>query len=343
MISAKNLILCLALPLLLVGCRESPEDLFTKGKQALSSGNLPDAVTYLKRAVKASPNALDAMKLLGGTYYRLGEMDQSAELFDEVLTIAPNDLTALEARGRIAGNLGHWRDANTFFTRAVTAASDPQDISRIQTAWGMADDLRGDTMLAAARLLFAIRANATNEVALYNLAVLFKEKLNLPRESAELFNLYLRTDGSAVREAPAKKALDSLKTLIQKSDSTRSRLIAETKPLAEKAIRERQPRKAAELYRILVSLGLDEKSTLEAAKQAYQTKNYDIACHLLLPLCYHSPRNLIALDLMTRACYACKHYPEARLYGQRCLALIPEAKKAKYDAWLQTVPMARND
>ena len=82
---------------------------------------------------------------------------------------------------------------------------------------------------------------------------------------------------------------------------------------------------------------------MEAAKQAYQTKNYDIACHLLLPLCYHSPRNLVALDLMTRACYACKHYPEARLYGQRCLALIPEAKKAKYDAWVQTVPMARND
>jgi Flp pilus assembly protein TadD len=74
---------------------------YDEAKAAVDSANFTAALPMLMRLTKAEPQNADAWNLLGFTYRKLGQLDDSNTAYLTVLSINPNHLGALEYQGEL--------------------------------------------------------------------------------------------------------------------------------------------------------------------------------------------------------------------------------------------------
>jgi Tfp pilus assembly protein PilF len=79
---------------------------FRLGQIFYSQNNFREAIDYLLNAVKLDPSYVDAYYLLGESYEKIGQKDEAAESFGQVVVLSPNTPRAIEAQRRARRVLG---------------------------------------------------------------------------------------------------------------------------------------------------------------------------------------------------------------------------------------------
>ena len=74
---------------------------YDQAKAAVDAGKFKDALPMLVSLTKDDAKNADAWNLLGFTYRKLGQLDDSSAAYLKVLTINPNHLGALEYQGEL--------------------------------------------------------------------------------------------------------------------------------------------------------------------------------------------------------------------------------------------------
>ena len=87
----------------------------------------------------------------------------------------------------------------------------------------------------------------------------------------------------------------------------------------------------------LVLRSTSPEARYEAARLAYTMKRYGDAANFLRPLLLTQPKNLSAADLMMRILYAQQKGADARVWGEYCLALMPNATET-YRKFVDSLP-----
>lgn len=95
----------LAGPALAVGTSDGSSETagtpFDEAKALVDEGSYAVALTKLEGLVKADPQNADAWNLLGFTYRKLDQLDESDAAYLKVLAINPDHLGALEYQGEL--------------------------------------------------------------------------------------------------------------------------------------------------------------------------------------------------------------------------------------------------
>ncbi len=93
-----------ALPVFAAGTSDgssSAEATYPDAKAAVDAGKFAEALPMLQMLVKDNAKDADAWNLLGFTYRKLGQLDDSDAAYLKVLAINPNHLGALEYQGEL--------------------------------------------------------------------------------------------------------------------------------------------------------------------------------------------------------------------------------------------------
>lgn len=77
------------------------EPTYQQAKAAVDAAKFKEALPMLVMLTKDDPKNADAWNLLGFTYRKLGQMDDSSKAYLKVLAINPNHLGALEYQGEL--------------------------------------------------------------------------------------------------------------------------------------------------------------------------------------------------------------------------------------------------
>jgi tetratricopeptide (TPR) repeat protein len=127
--------------------RTPPNAYWARGLIALSSGNLPDAITGYREALARSPNRVDLLGQLGWLYLDVGLPDQAATQFDQAVALAgvgPNFAYLTQTRLFLATrNIEALREhlAPPNATRDADAES-LLDVARLEFATGRVNEAR---------------------------------------------------------------------------------------------------------------------------------------------------------------------------------------------------------
>ena len=74
---------------------------YAQAKAVVDAGNFKEALPMLVMLTRNDAKNADAWNLLGFTYRKLGQLDDSSKAYLKVLTINPNHLGALEYQGEL--------------------------------------------------------------------------------------------------------------------------------------------------------------------------------------------------------------------------------------------------
>lgn len=110
----------LASPAFAVGSDESSSAAssgYAEAKAMVDAGNYPAAMHALLAVTSEDRRNADAWNLLGFTHRKLGQMDDSAAAYLNVLSINPDHLGALEYQGELFLQTGHPDLAKANLTR----------------------------------------------------------------------------------------------------------------------------------------------------------------------------------------------------------------------------------
>jgi Flp pilus assembly protein TadD len=84
---------------------------YEQAKATVDAGKFKEALPMLVALTKTDPKNADAWNLLGFTYRKLGQMDDSSTAYLKVLAINPNHLGALEYQGELFITTGKIKEA----------------------------------------------------------------------------------------------------------------------------------------------------------------------------------------------------------------------------------------
>jgi hypothetical protein len=87
------------------------------GQAAVKAGNYRQAIESLTKAEEAEPNNADVLNLLGFSYRKLGEFDQSLTYYQRALTLEPQHRGANEYVGELYLQMGDLPKAEERLTR----------------------------------------------------------------------------------------------------------------------------------------------------------------------------------------------------------------------------------
>jgi len=102
---------------------EHPPILFRMAQLATEMGKNDDAISYLRRLIKAEPSNNEARLELGRLLYAKNDLDGAVSETKKILDADPKQVDALYNLGAIYANLNNVESARSYWNRAV--ASDP--------------------------------------------------------------------------------------------------------------------------------------------------------------------------------------------------------------------------
>ncbi len=332
----------LAAMIMLVGCGDrAPLSLMEDGEAALREGQPAKALALFKKAARKTTDSAELYNNLGNAALQMGDMKLALDSFDSALNLDNKNVIAQEGRATVASYKSEWPLMQTLYNQAFYAnAGNETAQARILTAWALADNLRGDERLARARLLRARQVAPAYAPALYNLAVLYSDKFGMYEDALDLFEMFVRiSDKNVPAYEKAKKSIDRLRSTVTRREQPSKQLVA-LLDQAKQAERAGKFKDSAEIYKNYITAApFNREVVLNGAKAAYSARQYQLATEFLSRLLAVQPKHAIGAELMARVCYDEGRYPEARLYGELYLNLLPDGDaKNKYAAWLRNVP-----
>ena len=98
---------------------EEPEIMFNQANQHFINGEYKQAITIYDNILEMAPENISTLKMKGITYSNLGEHDRSLKQFFKVLQYNPNDVISLTGMGVGFGNLGEYHESMKYFEKAL--------------------------------------------------------------------------------------------------------------------------------------------------------------------------------------------------------------------------------
>jgi tetratricopeptide (TPR) repeat protein len=173
-----------------------------EGVRRLQQGDIHAAVTLLDRAAADLPNSASAHCNLGIAYWKLSKYSPAARALKKAAALSRQDTRPLEFLARVYMDAEQWGDARKALTEAMTVnANSPE----ILTALGLAEMHGGDSRQAREWLNRALELKPGYPPALYNMAVLCKDRLKSAAEAEPYLKRYLETaeEGPYMEKAKA--------------------------------------------------------------------------------------------------------------------------------------------
>ena len=98
---------------------EEPEVMFNQAMEFFSNGNYNQAITIYDDILEIAPNNISTLKMKGIAHSNMGDHKKSLEQFFTVLQHRPNDVISLAGMGVGFGNLGEYQEATSYFDKAI--------------------------------------------------------------------------------------------------------------------------------------------------------------------------------------------------------------------------------
>jgi tetratricopeptide (TPR) repeat protein len=187
--------------LLIAGCGRSGESNLETGIARLKAGDYNAAAGMLEKASIQMPDNASARCNLGITYWKLGRHKESIFCFKKASQLCPDDIRPLEFMAAVIMEMQNWNEA-----RGILIQADKRQPStpRILTAIALVEFRSGNNAQALSRLTQAIEIDPTYATALYNMAVLQRDRLNNKEAAINYFQNYIKVAGgdSRIRDVP---------------------------------------------------------------------------------------------------------------------------------------------
>ncbi|MHA7734187.1 M57 family metalloprotease [Nitrosopumilus sp. S6] len=103
---------------------EEPEIMFNQAMEFFSNGNYNQAIAIYDEILEIAPNNISTLKMKGIAHSNMGDHKKSLEQFFTVLQHRPNDIISLAGMGVGFGNLGEYQEATLYFERALKEKPD---------------------------------------------------------------------------------------------------------------------------------------------------------------------------------------------------------------------------
>jgi tetratricopeptide (TPR) repeat protein len=126
----------LGLPAFAAGTETSTPEVagYDEAKAAVDSGNFAAALPMLEALVKTDAQNADAWNLIGFTYRKLGQMEDSDSAYLKVLAINPDHLGALEYQGELFLTLGRIDEAKANLARLQSLCGNCEQYEDLEKA-----------------------------------------------------------------------------------------------------------------------------------------------------------------------------------------------------------------
>jgi Flp pilus assembly protein TadD len=112
----------------------APTSAYDEAKALVDSGNFAAALPMLMKLTKADPQNADAWNLLGFSYRKLNQLDESNAAYLTVLKINPDHLGALEYQGELFLATGRIDEARANLARLKALCGDCEAYGDLETA-----------------------------------------------------------------------------------------------------------------------------------------------------------------------------------------------------------------
>ena len=97
---------------------KDPEVMFNLAKEYFVNGEYKQAITVYDEILEIAPNNISTLKMKGIAQSNLDEHPNSLKQFFKVLQHKPNDIISLTGMGVGFGNLGEYHESITYFEKA---------------------------------------------------------------------------------------------------------------------------------------------------------------------------------------------------------------------------------
>ena len=103
---------------------EEPEVMFDMAKEYFVKGEYNQAISIYDDILEIAPNNISTLKMKGIAQSNLDQHTSSLKQFFKVLQFKPNDVIALTGMGIGFGNMGEYQEAITYFEKASIVKPD---------------------------------------------------------------------------------------------------------------------------------------------------------------------------------------------------------------------------
>jgi tetratricopeptide (TPR) repeat protein len=163
---------------ILDGFPSDPKGAIQATRERIAAGDMTGAIQHLAAYVAAHPGEIDPRRFLGDLYFRTGQIDRAALVYQEILKIAPNDKETHNRLGTVYAEENRVDDAIAQFNGALPGTDSVDDLVELHQRRGdlgayeaqveqMAHDFPNDSAIQAelGQVFAAIRQPA--EAAIY--------------------------------------------------------------------------------------------------------------------------------------------------------------------------------
>jgi tetratricopeptide (TPR) repeat protein len=172
------------------GCGGSGEDNIRTGLIRLREGNYKSAARLLEKAIDQLPDNSTARCNLGIAYIKMDRSTDAIPHLRRAAQLSPDDARPLEYLAIALMNIQNWNEART----ALVQADKRQPSSpRILTALAMVEFRSGNNAQAHGRLNQVLEVDPSYAPALYDMAVLQRDRLNNRDAATAYFQKYMKT------------------------------------------------------------------------------------------------------------------------------------------------------
>jgi len=212
MIRTQTLLSFAALLALVSGCGyQSGQSAVREGAEAFKENNFAKAIGCFTRATKRITDSPELYYNLGLAHFREGNLEAAQAALNAALELRPGYGEALACLGQIAYLQNDLPKAQACLAEALGAVSDDLSKARVLTALALAESGRERHDLARLHLLRALKLDRRYAPAYYNLASLYRDKLNLREDALDNFEIYVRLVDKA--DPHYEKAMNNAKRL----------------------------------------------------------------------------------------------------------------------------------
>ncbi len=327
----------------------SPELYYNLGVAHMELGNTAQAQAAFSEALKLQPTYSDALGCIGQIELQQDNLVPASEALHKALECS----TSADAKARILTTLGlvearrkRFDLSRLYYLRAIK-----ENRKHEPAYYNLATLYRDDYKLYEEALdNFEIFVRITNpkdrhyEKATSNIKRL---KTNLERTRANEPDLIRRDSPKAAKllqegvtaysQKQYAKAIKSYKDAMEADPLTFSAAYGLGKVYQQQGLRT----EARSAFKRAAEINPNNQDCYcQAADLSIQLRQYGEAVKILDKAIARSPFNPVSAKLMARLRYSEGHYPEARLYAEFYLSLIPvkEPGRADYEKWVNILP-----
>lgn len=327
----------------------SPELYYNLGVAHMELGNCVQAQDAFAAALKLNPQYSDAYACLGQLNLQQDQLLPAAEALSKALSFA----TTADAKARILTSMGlmearrkHYDLARLNYLRAL------KENRKFESAYyNLASLYRDDYKLLEESLdNFEIFVRITDPKNTYYLKAkdnIKRLKNNLERTRANEPDVLRRDSPKAAKllqegvtaysQKQYSKAIKAYKEALEADPLTFSAAYGLGKVYQQQGLKN----EARSAFKRAAEINPNNQDCYcQAAELSLQMRQYAEAMKILDKAIARSPFNPVSAKLMARSRYEEGRYPEARLYGEFYLTLVPatEPGRKEYEKWVSILP-----